>query len=166
MTPTKWDYRYLDLARLVASWSKDPSTQTGAVIIRSNNTVCSVGFNGFPRGVDDSPEIYADRKEKYQRVVHCEMNAILNAREPVEGYTLYTWPFLTCDRCAAHVIQAGIQEVICPKCPPELEERWGDSFVRSRDMYEQAGVEVYEIDYPNPENSGDTLTQFLQRIYS
>jgi dCMP deaminase len=51
----KWDARFLDLARHVATWSRDPSTQTGAVIVRPNRTIASVGYNGFPRDCNDDP---------------------------------------------------------------------------------------------------------------
>src|SRR4051812_43949974 len=100
----KWDRRFLQMARLVASWSKDPSTKCGAVIVRPDKTVASVGFNGFPKGTNDDDELYADRETKYSRVVHAEQNALIFAREPLDGYTMYTWPQgfgPTCDRCAA-----------------------------------------------------------------
>ena len=40
-----WDLRFLDMSQLISSWSKDPSTQVGAVIVDSNNRVESVGYN-------------------------------------------------------------------------------------------------------------------------
>lgn len=142
----KWDRRFLELAKYISLWSKDPSTQCGAVIVRPDRTIASVGYNGFPRGCDDSPELYADREAKYARVVHCEMNAILSAREPLQGYTLYTWPFLTCDRCAVHVIQAGIDCVVACTCPEDKKERWGEMFKRAHALYAEAGVGVLELD--------------------
>jgi dCMP deaminase len=132
------------MAKLIASWSKDPSTKTGTVIVRPDRTVATVGFNGFPRGMNDDPKLYAERETKYSRIVHCEMNAILTSRERMEGYTLYTHPFLTCERCAVHVIQAGIKRVVAPICPDHLIERWEPSFARSRSYFKEAGVEVTE----------------------
>ena len=67
----KWNSRFLTLAALVASWSKDPSTKTGAVIVRGDKTVASVGYNGFVQGADDDPAIYADRQRKYDLIIHC-----------------------------------------------------------------------------------------------
>ena len=61
---SKWDERFIELARLVAAWSKDPSTKVGAVIVRPDRTVASVGFNGFARGVDDTEERLNDRALK------------------------------------------------------------------------------------------------------
>jgi deoxycytidylate deaminase len=71
MLSEKWDKRFLELAAHIASWSKDTSTKTGAVIVRPNKSIVGTGFNGFPQGADDSPELYADRTYKYDHVVHC-----------------------------------------------------------------------------------------------
>lgn len=71
MISLKWDRRFLRLAQEVASWSKDPSTKTGAVIVRPDKTIAAIGYNGFPRGCDDAPELYAHRETKLSRVVHC-----------------------------------------------------------------------------------------------
>jgi dCMP deaminase len=95
----KWDTRFLDLAALVASWSKDPSTKVGAVIVRPDRTVASLGYNGFPRGVADTESRYEDRETKYQLVVHAEANAIISAGESVKGMTMYGTLFPCCD-CA------------------------------------------------------------------
>ena len=143
MTMTiKWDLRFLEIAKLVSSWSKDPSTKTGAVIVRPDKTIVSLGYNGFPRGCDDSDDIYQDRPIKYSKIIHCEMNAILSAKQPLTGCTLYTYPFLTCDRCSVHVIQAGITRVVAPTCPTHLQERWEDTFQKARKYYEEANVTV------------------------
>ena len=142
---TDWDLRFIELAKHISTWSKDPSTQTGAVIVRPDKTIASVGYNGFPRGTNDDPVLYADREKKYSRIVHCEMNAILSAREPLQGYTLYTYPFASCDRCAAHVIQAGIVSCVAPVIPDHLRERWAKSLDMTEDLFEEAGVEMIFI---------------------
>lgn len=142
-----WDLRYLELARFVAGWSKDPSTQTGAVIVRPDNSVASLGYNGFPRGIRDTADRYEDRDVKYSYIVHCEMNAVLSAHTHVQGCTLYTWPFLSCDRCAVHMIQAGITRAVAPTCPPDKAERWASVFNETKSRFEEAGVEWVEIPY-------------------
>lgn len=141
----KWDIFYLKMARLVSTQSKDPSTQTGAVIVRPDKTLCSVGFNGFPQRMDDHERFYNDREQKYSRIIHCEMNALLLAREPVKGYTLYTYSFISCDRCCVHMIQAGIVRAVFPALPDELEERWGKQSILSKAYYAEAGVEIVEV---------------------
>ena len=140
----KWDTRFIGMAKLVSTWSKDPSTKVGAVIVRPDRTVVSLGFNGFPRGVTDLASRLEDRDTKYEFMVHGEMNAILHAKEPLKDCTLYTYPFLTCNRCAVHVVQSGIKSVVAPYCPEELKERWDVSFMRARIIYLEAGVNVYE----------------------
>lgn len=134
-----WNKRFLDMAELVASWSKDPSTKCGAVIVRPNKTVASVGFNGFPRGMNDDFDLYEDRERKYSRIVHAEINAILFAKESLDFCTLYTYPLGTCDRCAAQVIQSGISEVVAPV---NTIERWEEQLGKAKDMYTEAGVIV------------------------
>lgn len=139
----KWDRRYLALAEHVAQWSKNPSTKTGAVIVDSNNRVVSIGYNGFPRGVNDSPERLENREIKYKIIVHCERNALLFARGTVEGCRLYTWPFMSCAPCAAMVIQAGIVEVIAPVSG---NSRWIDDFNLAQTLFSEAGVKVRLFD--------------------
>lgn len=139
-----WDARLLSLASLVASWSRDPSTKVGCVIVRPNNTIASVGFNGFPRGVNDDEELYANRDIKLARTIHAEENAVLNAAESVDGYTAYvTAP--PCMHCTAVLIQAGITTVKFLEPSTDLKARWGDQFAYSEAFFAEAGVEYTEI---------------------
>lgn len=140
MTDSHWHTRFLDLARHVATWSKDPSTRVGAVIVRPDRTIASVGFNGFPRGVEDYPDRYADRPTKYQFVVHAEANAILNAHGSVAGCALYSTLF-TCNECAKLILQAGISQVVAPT--PATLDAYG--FRVALQMYAEAGVNVVLI---------------------
>lgn len=140
---TKWDERFLKLAEHVAQWSKDPSTKTGAVIVRSRKVV-SLGFNGFPWAFADTKERLEDRDFKYKHIVHCEVNAILNAGQSVNGCTLYTWPFGSCGDCAKFVVQAGITRVVYPAIPAELRERWKESCDRAAAMFGECGVVIDE----------------------
>lgn len=137
---TKWELRFIALAEHVAGWSKDPSTQVGAVIVRPDLTVASVGYNGFPRGVQDFPGRLADRQQKYPRIVHAEANAIMNAKEPVEGYTLYVSPLFPCPNCAGLIIQSGITKVVVSS--GEVPEHWLEPFRISLEMLTEAGVIV------------------------
>jgi len=146
---TDWDRRFIGMAALVASWSKDPSTQCGAVIVRPDKSVASVGFNGFAKGCSDDPELYANRELKYERVVHAEVNAILLAREPLTGYTIYTYPpnyGPSCARCSSHIIQAGIKRVVHVLDTSDFAMRWKASIEIGLDMYREAGVEVVSLE--------------------
>ena len=75
----KWDKRFLRVAQEISTWSKDPSKQIGAVAVNSDRRILATGYNGFPKGIEDSPERYIDRTIKYDLVVHAEMNCIYNA---------------------------------------------------------------------------------------
>jgi dCMP deaminase len=160
----KWIKYGLNEAKLIARQSKDPSTQVGAAIMRPNKTIASKGYNGFPRQIEDKPELYLDREEKYKRVIHAEMNAILDATERLDGYILFTWPFLTCERCAVHVIQSGISSVIAPDVSEEHKKRWNGSLTLALDLYEEAGVAVFLTKPVSPEElkSQSPLAQLLK----
>lgn len=138
----KWDRRFVDLARYISTWSKDPSTQTGAVIVAPDLRIVSTGYNGFAKGVKDRPEDYANRELKYLKIVHCERNALLFAHEPLHGCCLYTFPFQSCSVCAAMVIQSGITRCVAPEIPEHLKERWEEDMKLSCQMFEEAGVEL------------------------
>lgn len=112
----KWDERFLRLAQEIASWSKDPRTQVGCVIVRPDRTIASTGFNGLPRKVFDSPEILKDRESKHKLIIHAEENALMAVRESVAGYTAYC-SVQPCSRCAAKLIHMGITRVVCPPKP-------------------------------------------------
>lgn len=144
MNQFTWDEYFLKIALVAATKSKDPSTKVGAVIVRPDRSIVSVGYNGFPRGIADTPERLNDREVKYSLVVHGEMNAILSARESLAGYTLYTVPFMPCDRCFVHVIQAGIKRVVFTKATDDQNTRWGPAFQRVINLAREANIEMTE----------------------
>lgn len=134
----KWDYRFLDLAEFISSWSKDPSTKVGAVITDYENKVVSIGYNGFPKNVADDNRLH-DRDTKYKIIVHGEMNAILFANKSLEQCTLYTYPFMPCPRCSSMIIQTGIQRVVSYNNMPE---RWSEEFKLSQYLLKEAEIEL------------------------
>lgn len=115
----KWQHRFMDLARFVSRWSKDPSTKCGSVIVGPTRQQVAYGYNGFPIGVQDTDERYLDRKKKYNLVVHAELNAILNATFNVSGCTLFCWPIPPCPECTKAIIQSGISYVCCVREPTQ-----------------------------------------------
>ena len=137
----KWDRRYLELAQFVSSWSKDPSTKVGAVIVSPANRVISLGFNGLPPYVPDNPETLDNREEKYKWIIHAEQNALLTAKQDLTGSTIYTFPFGPCSQCSSAIIQAGIMRVVFPKCQ---DSRWSDKIEESKKFFSLANVEVLE----------------------
>ena len=135
-----WDRRFLALARHVAGWSKDPSTKVGAVIVRPDRTVASMGYNGFPRGTQDTAERLADRGVKLELTVHAEINALAFAQEPLRLCTLYVWPLPPCIRCATSIIQHNLVRVVAPE--PEIHSQWWVSNFQARDLLVEARVQV------------------------
>lgn len=137
----KWDQRWLGIAQSIAKFSKDPSTQVGAVLTRDNRVV-STGFNGFPRHVNDVDAFLQDRSEKYQRIVHAECNCILNAKCDLEGTTLYvTHP--PCNQCSLLVIQAGVVEVV-----HFVQDfaHWGQATLLGRELLGEAGIAIRDYE--------------------
>ena len=146
----KWDRRFMDMATLVSMWSKDPSTKCGAVIIDPMNRVVSVGYNGFPRGCDDSVEKYKDRDTKLLRILHAERNAILFARRDLTGCTIYVHPLPPCAHCTGMIIQTGITRVVTREPTEEQYIRWADHLAETFLMLKEAGVEITFVDCPKP----------------
>lgn len=137
----KWDKRYITLAKQAASWSKDPSTKTGAVLT-NNNRVIGIGYNGFPEKIADNYRL-ENRSMKYEIIIHCEINAVLSSSlDKVCGATLYTWPFLSCSRCAAVMIQLGISRTVAPR---NTIDRWEENLILSRALFNEAGVLIREV---------------------
>lgn len=132
----KWDERFLDLARYVAQWSKDPSTQVGCVLVDDHRRVV-----GFPRGVDDNEDRYNDRSMKYLMVQHAEANAILNAVGKTAGCTAYVTHH-PCANCAGLLIQSGVRRIVSLVPAGGIAERFADSFATASLMLGEAGVEL------------------------
>ena len=138
----KWDQRFLKLAEEVASWSKDPSRKIGAVAIGAKGQVLAQGYNGFPRGIDDSEERYNDRERKYELVVHAEMNVIYNATYSgvsLDGATLYVSGLPVCSDCAKGIVQVGIKRVIMRDM--EIPDSWKDSWHKTQEMFNEASIQ-------------------------
>lgn len=135
----KWDKRFLEMASLVASWSKDPSTKVGTIAVR-NRTVLAQGYNGFPRNINDDDRL-DNRTIKYMYIVHSEMNAIYNAAEngvSLKDSTIYTVGLPVCHDCAKGLIQVGIKRVVTPEI--EIPERWKESLSLTEEMFKEAGI--------------------------
>ena len=143
---TKWDLRFNGLAQHISTWSKDPSTKVGCVVVGEDREIRSTGFNGFPRGIDDDEDRLMDREKKYPLICHAEENAIMHAARigvSLKDSTAYvTWP--PCSRCARSLIQAGIKEIVYPETG-KIPERWIEDFTISDSMLNEAGVAVRSI---------------------
>jgi dCMP deaminase len=152
----KWDRRYLRLAVDISEWSKDPSTQVGAVLVRENRIVAT-GFNGFPEGHNDDPRLYADRSYKYKYIIHAEVNAFKTFEETLQnvghytsltcfGFTLYS-SFPVCPSCMKEAAKRGVHRVISRPLPtlgksPEWIREWEALAEKARKIAESNGMYV------------------------
>lgn len=143
ITPT-WAKRFLELAQVVATWSKDPSTKVGAVIVDVNRRIVATGYNGLPQGVDDAVERYTNRDVKYPMIVHAETNAILHAGRRLDDCCLVVMMH-PCARCAGLIIQSGLRFVAFPH--PSYDDRmqrepWKTEGAIALQMMQEADVEI------------------------
>lgn len=113
MEVPSWDDYFMNLVYVIASRSKDRRTHMGAVIVNHSHKVVSLGYNGFPKGLNDEIPERQLSPEKHFWFEHAERNAILNSSESLEGYTMYTNAIPCTDQgCARAIIQAGLSEVV------------------------------------------------------
>lgn len=131
----KWDKRFLELAALTSSWSKDPSTQVGAVVADLNKVV-GLGYNGFPPGIEDNERLN-DRDIKLKIIRHAEDNA-LEYSSYTTDCTIYTWPFPPCARCASLMISKGIKRVVSID---NIPERWRVDCGLARELFKEVGIQ-------------------------
>jgi dCMP deaminase len=139
-----WLAYFQEMAVLVASKSKDPSTKVGCVVVGPDMEVRATGYNGFPRGVADSVERLADRDGKLHFMVHAEANAVAAAARvgtSLKGCTVVVTKF-PCPQCTALLIQSGVSSVIAP--PANDGSRWSEQNQTSVVMLREAGVPVQE----------------------
>ena len=126
-----WDEYAMSIAEVVAKKSKDPWHKVGAVILREDHSVASVGYNGFPQGVEED---WSDREERKKYVIHAEQNA-LRYTSPGEGKTLVS-TLLPCRDClktiAAYKIKRVLYKEIYKSDPIALEiaEKMGVTVVQ------------------------------------
>lgn len=136
----KWDKRFLGIAYEISTWSKDPSRKIGAIAVRDRK-ILATGYNGFPKGIEDTEERYNDRETKYQYVVHAEMNCIYNAAEngiSLRDSTLYIYGLPVCGDCALGIIQAGVSRVVAVS--EGTPDRWVEAIGKTNEIFKEAGI--------------------------
>jgi len=140
---TKWDKRFMDLAHNIAQWSRDPKRKVGCVIAHPNRRQLATGYNGFPVGIADTDARLGETEVKNSITVHAELNAILNCRIDVSGWSVYV-TFAPCIDCCKAMIQAGIHSVICPNL--EDNSSWCESQRFGMNLLHESGINVIHYD--------------------
>ena len=140
-----WDEYFYEMANLVATKSKDTSTQIGAVIVGPDNEIRSTGYNSFPKGLNDDLEERQERPEKYYWIEHAERNALYNAAKigvSTKDCTMYLNCGVPCCDCARGIINSGLKRIyICEKDITK-SSHWLEHSKRSMVMFEESGVEI------------------------
>jgi dCMP deaminase len=132
-------------------FSKDPSTKVAALFLYPDSLqIISMGYNGFPRGINESGSERWERPIKYKYVEHAERNAIYNAC--FNGVTLKNSicivTLFPCADCARGIIQSGAKMVVSKKLDmnDEKSSRWKDDWEISMNMFNEAGVGMLFLD--------------------
>lgn len=149
----KWDSRFLGLAHTVGRWSKGPRKRIGAVIVRPDRSVASMGYNGPPRGFDDELFLKMSREEQHNVVIHAEINAIQQMQKDERfalsywkayGYTLYVSPLYPCVGCAQKIIDAGIRRVVA-YCG-QTSDDWAESARAAEQLFKGHNVDYIKVE--------------------
>lgn len=159
-----WNEYFCKIAEQVKEKSKDRSTKCGCVIASQDNSVLSVGYNGFPRGVNDDVDSRHERPQKYSYTEHGERNAIYNAaRQGIalkDSIIYLSGGGLPCDDCARAIIQSGIIRVVTLNMPFEGKgDMWAEKERISKEMFLEAGVEIVYL------NSDYSVCKKLSKSY-
>lgn len=155
-----WIKYFTSISLITALKSKDPSTQVGAVVVNTKNIIVSTGYNGAPRGVDDSFITEKTGPIKYAYVVHAELNAILNAKQALDGFSLFCNVF-PCNECMKSIIQSGIKKVYYLHLPSMGgSQSWADAVAAAKTMAAQAGVQLIQV-FLDPIDQTDVILQYL-----
>ena len=145
----KWDRRYIELAKMVGSWSScaRPDRQVGSVIVR-NKRIIATGYNGAPSGIMSCRErgyclrdklgIKSGTRAEVCFSTHSEQSALMQAAKmgvEVDGATIYV-THRPCVICTKLIINAGIERIV-------YAYNYPDEF--SVEMLRQAGIELVHL---------------------
>ena len=150
MFSEKWHKRFMEVAELVATLSKDPSTKTGAIVVGPDREIRATGYNGLVRGVDDNKPERMERPTKYDFFEHAERNAIYNAcltGTSLKGCVMYA-THAPCTDCARAIIQSGIKMVVTHEVKIDEntpQNTWRDKLAFSEQMFREAGIEYLTL---------------------
>jgi dCMP deaminase len=151
----KWDHRFMEMARLVASWSScfQPSRAIGAVIVKDKR-VMTTGYNGAPAGVRTCKErgecmrrrldIPSGTRTELCYAIHAEQNAVVQAAKlgvSIDGGTCYC-THQPCSVCARILANAGIRRIV-------FEQGYPDDFALQ--ILNEAGVVLERWEQPAAE---------------
>lgn len=141
----KWLNRFMKIAEDVSEWSKDPSSKIGAVIISNTGRILATGYNGFSSRFNDTEDLYQNREFKYSRIIHAEMNALINALNygiNIDNSLLFVYGLPVCNECAKIISNTNIKTVVMKY---KHSEKWEESFKITKEIFKECGIEVIDL---------------------
>lgn len=148
--------KYMELAEFFANqFSKDPSTKVGALMLDPESlAIRSRGYNGMPRGVDETIPARQERPLKYAFYEHAERNAIFNKVRPLlEGSIVVTTGELT-PGCVRAMLSVGVSRVFCPPAPNASA-----ALLETMALFDECGIAVHALPTLSKESFEDKLTR-------
>jgi dCMP deaminase len=156
---------YSDQAKILSRLSKDQNTKVGAIIVASDGSPVSWGYNGTVSGFNDS-KIPHNREEKdlyymeyevgsndgliqntlksnkYPFMCHAESNALFYAdRQKLVGATLYVTGF-PCENCAREIARAKIKRVVIRSITDDPNSMLNQPSEISKYIFAQADIRL------------------------
>jgi dCMP deaminase len=134
------------LAKAAAPQSPNRVRQVGAAIAPADGTPVIARCNTFPKGVRDIEERHLG-DGRFVWMEHAERNALYEAARrgvATEGAVLAT-TFFPCIDCARAIVQSGVA-FLCTPASALDDPVWGESFLRSRIIIEEGGVEMVFVE--------------------
>lgn len=137
----------LRFAQTLAQRSPDPSTKVGAVLYSSFNVSVGLGWNSFPSNMNVDSSYYTNRELKYDRIIHAEMRALLQAGDHANGGLVYT-SLVPCKHCAKHICDTGVNKVYIPaSCmTSDWVKRFSAEVHISMQLFAECDVQVIEVE--------------------
>ena len=133
---SKFDAKYLRMAKIWATNSYCKRRQVGALLVK-DNMIISDGYNGTPAGFENVCEDENGVTKPY--VLHAEANAITKVAQSGNsacGASLYVTAS-PCMECSKLIIQSGIKRVVYSD-----EYRLDDGIK----LLKRAGIEVEKLE--------------------
>mgnify|MGYP000011732820 CR=1 FL=1 len=127
----------MSLAIEVSTWSKDPSSQVGCIAVSPDKRQFTEGYNGFPKGIQDTEERLTNKRIKNEFMVHAEANCIVNATARLNNWTMYVTK-APCLNCAKIIANSGITRIVCPN----PSGSWEDEQIKALSLLKTADIEV------------------------
>lgn len=144
MLNEKWCKRFMSMAKLVSTWSKDKH-QVGAIIVDPDKRIIGLGYNGFAKHIQDTPTRLSDKELKRALMIHAEENAILNTYEnDTKDGVIFIYGYPPCLHCTNILIQAGIKKIYFYS-PEDISEFWKTNLEFAKTIALEADLQYIDL---------------------